>query len=108
MRAFEKGFLEDQVEYVEPAGEAGLIVAEAEVAALLDGQQLLEALLHTARNVLVHVDQPDDAGVAERHGEHLDRPCHREASRRIFIILVNVIHGWVQIFVLPVLFLCSI
>ena len=38
---FEEGLLQDEVVDVEPAGEAGVVVREADIAGLLQGQQLL-------------------------------------------------------------------
>ena len=38
---FEEGFLEDEVVDVEPAGEAGVVVGEADIPGLLQREQLL-------------------------------------------------------------------
>ena len=38
---FEEGFLEDEVVDVDPAGEAGVVVGEADIPGLLQREQLL-------------------------------------------------------------------
>ncbi len=51
---------------------------EADIAALLHGEQLLHLLLDTAGDVLVHVHKADRVGRPEGQAEVLDGSCHRE------------------------------
>ena len=90
--SFEKGFLKDEVEHVEPAGEPALVVTEAHVAALLQGEQLLHALLHTPGNVLVHIHQPDYVWHPEGERKVLDGPVDREAGCTVLVARLQVLH----------------
>merc|ERR550517_2132807 len=92
---FEEGFLQDEVVDVESASESGVVVRKADIARLLQREELFHLLLDAGRNVLVHVDQPQHVRAAKGEGKVLDRPRDGEARVGVLILGLQVVHAGV-------------
>ena len=89
---FEERFFEHQIVNIEPSGESRVIITKANVATLLQGQELLNFFLNTARDVLINVYQAHNRGTPEGQGKVLDRPADWEASVRVLVVGLQVVH----------------
>ena len=90
---FEEGFLKHQVVNIEPSGEPSVVITKANVTTFLQGQQLLDFFLDTARNVLVNVYQTNDSGAPKSQCKVLYWSADWKARVRVLVGWLQVVHG---------------